>query len=73
MDTNPVRQRAWATFVEDYRHLAALEAALAKAAVSNASRARHYAMAAYYSRLAEAKERLVTATEDMTREASSTA
>jgi hypothetical protein len=54
---------------EDYRHLAAQEAALAKTAVSNASRARHYAMAAYYTRLAEAKERLVTVTEVMTRDA----
>jgi hypothetical protein len=42
---------------EDYRHLAAEEAALAKAAVSNASRAQHCAMAAYYTRVAEAKER----------------
>jgi hypothetical protein len=41
---------------EDYRHLAAEEAALARAAVSNTSRAQHYAMAAYYTRLAEAKE-----------------
>jgi hypothetical protein len=35
---------------ENYRHLAAQEATLATAAVSNASTA-HYAMAAYYTRL----------------------
>jgi hypothetical protein len=56
---------------EDYRHLAAEEAALARAAVSNASRAQHYAMAAYYRRLAEAKERLATVTEITTGDASS--
>jgi hypothetical protein len=56
---------------ENYRHLAAQEAALARAAVSNASRAQHYAMAAYYTRLAEAKERLVTVSEVMTRDATS--
>jgi hypothetical protein len=56
---------------EDYRRLAAQEAGLAKAAVSNANRAQHYAMAAYYTRLAEAKERLVTVMEVMTRDASS--
>jgi hypothetical protein len=55
---------------EDYCHLAAEEAALARAAVSNASRAQHYAMAAYYTRLAEAKERLATVTEITTRDAS---
>jgi hypothetical protein len=54
---------------EEYRTLAAQEA-LAKAAVSNASRAQHYAMAAYYTRLAEAKERLVTVTKIITRDAS---
>ena len=31
--------------------------ARAKAAVTNENRAQHYAMAAYYTRLAEAKER----------------
>jgi hypothetical protein len=56
---------------EDYRHLAAQEAALAKVAVSNASRAQHYAMAAYYTRLAEAKERLVTVAEITTSDANS--
>ena len=55
---------------EDYRHLAEEEAALAKAAVSNASRGQHYAMAAYYNRLAEAKDRLVTVAEAMTTDAS---
>jgi hypothetical protein len=43
---------------------------LAKAAVSNASRAQHYAMAAYYTRLAEAKERLVTVMKVITRDVS---
>ena len=56
---------------EDYRHLAEEEAALAKAAVSNASRAQHYAMAAYYNRLADARERLVTVGEALTTDASS--
>ena len=46
------------TSPENYRQLAAEEAALAKAAVTNESRAHHYAMAAYYHRLAEAKEKL---------------
>jgi hypothetical protein len=55
---------------EDYRHLAAEEAALARAAVSNASSSQHYAMAAYYTRLAEAKERLATVTEITIRDAS---
>src|SRR6476646_2846034 len=36
---------------EDYRRLADDEAALAKRAISNESRAQHYAMAAYYTRL----------------------
>jgi hypothetical protein len=58
---------------EDYRHLAAQEVALAKTTVSNANRAQHYAMAAYYTRLAEAKERLVTVTEVVARDASSEA
>jgi hypothetical protein len=55
---------------EHYRHLAEEEAALAKTAVSNTSRAQHYAMAAYYNRLADAKERLVTVAEAMIRNAS---
>ena len=46
------------TSAEDYRQLAVQEAELAKAAVTNESRAQHYAMAAYYTRLAEAKEKL---------------
>ena len=46
------------TYTEDYYQLAAQEAALARAAVTNKSRAHHYAMAAYYTRLAEAKEKL---------------
>jgi hypothetical protein len=41
-----------------YRQLAAEEVALAEMAVTNESRAHHYAMAAYYLRLAEAKEKL---------------
>jgi hypothetical protein len=44
--------------VENYHQLAAQEAALARAAVTNERRARHYAMAAYYTRLAEAKEKI---------------
>ena len=55
---------------EDYRHLAAQEGALARAAVSNVSRAQHYAMAAYYTRLADAKEKLA-AGEILIRDASS--
>jgi len=43
---------------QDFHQLAAQEAALARAAVTNESRAHHYAMAAYYTRLAEAKEKL---------------
>jgi hypothetical protein len=43
---------------EDFRELAAQEAALAKSALTNEARARHYAMAAYYTRLAEAKDNL---------------
>ena len=46
------------TNVKDYYQLAAQEAALARAAFTNESRAQHYAMAAYYTRLAEAKEKL---------------
>ena len=42
----------------DFHQLAAQEAALARAAVTNESRAHHYAMAAYYTRLAEAKEKI---------------
>jgi hypothetical protein len=53
--------------------LAAEEAALAKAAVTNESRAQHYAMAAYYTRLAEAKERLARTMEVMAGDASSDA
>jgi hypothetical protein len=41
----------------DYRQLADEEVALAKAAVTNESRAQHYAMGAYYNRLAEANEK----------------
>jgi hypothetical protein len=39
---------------EEYRHLAAQEAELAKSAVTNEVRALHSAMADYYTRLAEA-------------------
>jgi len=42
---------------EDFHQLAEQEAALARAAATNESRAEHYAMAAYYARLAEAKEK----------------
>jgi hypothetical protein len=50
---------------ENYRELAAQEAALAKAAITNDLRARHYAMAAYYTRLAEAKEKWARASQAM--------
>jgi hypothetical protein len=43
---------------EDFHQLAAQEAALARAAVTNESRAQHYAMAAYDTRLAVAKEKI---------------
>ena len=46
------------TNVKDYYQLAAQEAVLARVAVTNESRAHHHAMAAYYTRLAEAKEKL---------------
>ena len=58
------------TGTQDYRQLAAEEAALAKAAFTNESRAQHYAMAAYYTRLAEAKERLARTMEVMAEDAS---
>ena len=48
---------------EDFHQLAAQEAALARAAVTNESRAHHYAMAAYYTRLAEAKEKIAFTTD----------
>ena len=51
------------TSPEDYRELAAQEAALAKTALTNESRAQHYAMAAYFTRLAEAKEKLARTTD----------
>jgi hypothetical protein len=51
---------------EDFHQLAAQEAALARAAVTNESRAHHYAMAAYYTRLAEAKEKIAATLEVMT-------
>ena len=41
----------------DYRQLADEEVALAKVAVTNENRGQHYAIAAYYTRLAEAKEK----------------
>jgi hypothetical protein len=46
------------TSSEEYRQLAAEEAELAKNATSNEARAQHYAMADYYTRLAEAQKRL---------------
>jgi len=70
------------TSVEDFHQLAAQEAALAQVAVTNESRAQHYAMAAYYDRLAQAKEKLaktpevmepVTASDETKREAQATA
>jgi hypothetical protein len=54
------------TSPEDFHQLAEQEAALARAAASNESRAQHYAMAAYYARLAEAKEKLAMTAEVMT-------
>jgi hypothetical protein len=51
---------------EDFHQLAAQEAALARAAATNESRAQHYAMAAYYTRLAEAKEKIAATLEVMT-------
>ena len=45
---------------EDFHQLATQEAALARAAVTNESRAQHYAMAANYARLAEAKEKITS-------------
>jgi hypothetical protein len=46
------------TSTEDFHQLAAQEAVLARAAVTNESRAYLYAVAAYYKRLAEAKEKI---------------
>ena len=43
---------------EEYRQLAAEEAELAKEATSNEARAQHYAMVDYYTRLAQAQDRL---------------
>src|SRR5262249_26122378 len=43
---------------DGYRQLAAEEAELASSAATNESRAQHYAMADYYTRLAEAQKRL---------------
>ena len=54
------------TNAEDYRQLASQEATLAKAAVTHENRAQHYAMAAYYTRLADAKEKLARTAEGMT-------
>jgi len=51
------------TSTEDFHQLAAQEAALARAAVTNESRAHHYAMAAYYTRLAEAREKIAATLE----------
>jgi hypothetical protein len=53
------------TSPEDFHRLAEQEAALARAALTNESRADHYAMAAYYARLAEAKKKLATTAEVM--------
>ena len=43
---------------DEYRQLAAHEAALARMATTNAARAQHYATAAYYTRLAEPEDNL---------------
>ena len=56
---------------EDFHQLAAQEAALARSAVTNEGRAQHYAMAAYYARLAEAKEKIAATLEVMTGDPSS--
>jgi len=58
------------TSPEDLHQLAEQEAALARAAATNESRAQHYAIAAYYARLAEAKEKLARMPEVMTGDAS---
>ena len=58
------------TSTEDFRQLAAQEAALARAAVTNESRAQHYAMAAYYTCLAEAKEKIANTMEVATNDPS---
>jgi hypothetical protein len=57
------------TSAEDYRQLAAQETTLAKAAPTNESRAQHYAMAAYYTHLAEAEEKLANTREVLTGDA----
>ena len=61
------------TSAEDYRQLAAQETTLAKAAVTNESRSQHYAMAAYYTRLAEAEEKLANTREALTGDANTDA
>jgi len=58
------------TSPEDLHQLAEQEAALARAAATNESRAQHYAIAAYYARLAEVKEKLARMPEVMTSDAS---
>jgi hypothetical protein len=58
------------TSAEDFRQIAAEEAALARAAVTNESRAQHYAMAAYYTRLAETKEKIANTMEVATNDPS---
>lgn len=50
--------RSTASKTEEYRQLAAQEAELARAAITNQTRAQHYAMADYYTRLADLQERL---------------
>jgi hypothetical protein len=59
------------TSPQDYRRLAAEESALAEVALTNESRAQHYAMASYYTRLTDAKERSAMTTEVVTGEVSS--
>ena len=43
---------------DEYRQLAAEEAELAREATSNEARAQHYAMADYYTRLAQAQDKV---------------
>ena len=43
---------------DEYRQLAGEEAELAREATSNEARAQHYALADYYTRLAQAQQKL---------------
>jgi len=46
------------TSAEEHRQLATQEAALTKVTVNNESKAQQHAMAPYYTRLADAKEKV---------------